>query len=351
MPNVSIRNKYEWGFKGFSTIKHDYNLETIRGDVVVVDNATGLMWHQGGSRKYMKWKKAKEWIKKLNKIGYAGYYDWRIPTLEEAVSLLESSKRTKNYYRGSPLNTDPVFDDKQRWIWTGDRPSHLSHYGWGLNFTNGEASYYDDLYVRPVRSVLSKDVDSSYQSGRDTGQVQVIPQQEPSYGDASLSTFTWPDGTKYVGEFKNDKFHGQGTYTWPDGDKYVGEFKDDKFHGQGTKTWPNGEKYVGEWKNDKFHGQGTYTWGSGSEWAGDKYVGEFKNDNRTGQGTYTSANGDKYVGEWKNDNRTGQGTYTWPNGDKYVGEWKDDIATGGWLYRADGSKEWSYQDSAGNWNE
>jgi hypothetical protein len=28
---------------------------------------------------------------------------------------------------------------------------------------------------------------------------------------------------------------------------------------------------------------------------------------------------------------------------------KNGIPTGGWLYRADGSKKWSYQDSAGNW--
>jgi len=32
---------------------------------------------------------------------------------------------------------------------------------------------------------------------------------------------------------------------WPDGDKYVGEFKDDKPNGQGTYTWTDGEKYVG----------------------------------------------------------------------------------------------------------
>ncbi len=95
--------------------------------------------------------------------------------------------------------------------------------------------------------------------------------------------------------------HGQGTYILPDGEKYVGEFKDDKFHGQGTYTWPDGEKYVGEWKDN---------------------------------------------------NRTGQGTLTWPNGEKYVDEqFKDDIATGGWYYFSDGSKERSYQDSAGNWNE
>jgi hypothetical protein len=50
-----------------------------------------------------------------------------------------------------------------------------------------------------------------------------------------------------------------GTYTMgPNsafaGDKYVGEWKDDKIHGQGTYTYANGDKYVGEWKNDKYDG-------------------------------------------------------------------------------------------------
>ena len=33
---------------------------------------------------------------------------------------------------------------------------------------------------------------------------------------------------------------GQGTHTCPDGQKYVGEFKDCKFHGQGTATFADG---------------------------------------------------------------------------------------------------------------
>ena len=41
-------------------------------------------------------------------------------------------------------------------------------------------------------------------------------------------TLTTPDGSKYVGEFKNGKYHGQGTLTFRDGDKYVGEFKDEE---------------------------------------------------------------------------------------------------------------------------
>ena len=37
-----------------------------------------------------------------------------------------------------------------------------------------------------------------------------------------------------------------GTLTWADGDTYVGEYKDNKRHGQGTYTYANGENYVGE---------------------------------------------------------------------------------------------------------
>ena len=76
-------------------------------------------------------------------------------------------------------------------------------------------------------------------------------------------TYTWPDGRKYVGGWKDDKSHGQGTYTWPDGQKYVGESKDGKSHGQGTHTWPSGQKYVGEYKDGKKHGKGTYTYADG----------------------------------------------------------------------------------------
>jgi len=43
--------------------------------------------------------------------------------------------------------------------------------------------------------------------------------------------------------------NGQGTETYPDGDKYEGKWKDEKYHGQGTYTFPNGDKYVGEYKD------------------------------------------------------------------------------------------------------
>ena len=43
--------------------------------------------------------------------------------------------------------------------------------------------------------------------------------------------------------------NGQGTYIYPNGEKYVGDWKNGKYHGQGTYTWSDGRKYVGEWKD------------------------------------------------------------------------------------------------------
>ena len=72
-----------------------------------------------------------------------------------------------------------------------------------------------------------------------------------------IGTFNW-DGGSVVGEWKNGQLP-YGSITFDNGNKYVGEFKDAMFHGQGTYTYASGNKYVGEWKDDKQHGQGTYT--------------------------------------------------------------------------------------------
>jgi hypothetical protein len=136
-------------------------------------------------------------------------------------------------------------------------------------------------------------------------------------------TSIFEDGEQYVGEWKNGSRHGQGTYTHRNGEQYVGDFKDGQFNGQGTFTYPDGDKYVGEFKDGSRHGQGTSTFANG-----DKYVGEFRYGWYYGQGTYTDTSGIKYVGEWKNSKFNGQGVYTDASGNKYVGEFKDDKYNG-----------------------
>jgi len=143
--------------------------------------------------------------------------------------------------------------------------------------------------------------------------------------------YTLEDGSRYVGEWKDNKRNGQGEQTYRNGQRYVGEWRDDKQDGQGTATWPSGQQYVGEFKNGQRSGQGTHTLPNG-----EKYVGEFKDDKFNGQGTYTWPDGSIYVGEFRDGTENGQGTYTWPDGHKYVGEYRDGKVSRGTVTWPDG---------------
>jgi hypothetical protein len=130
-----------------SGIEHKYRPMTVGKDAVVLDHTTGLMWQQGGSPQYTAFEEAQTYIGHLIKQEFAGYSDWRLPTLEEAMSLMEPEKKNKDLY------IDPVFDTTQKWIWTSDKaPYSISwivyfyagYCGHGLGFDYG-------YYVRAVR--------------------------------------------------------------------------------------------------------------------------------------------------------------------------------------------------------
>ena len=123
---------------------------------------------------------------------------------------------------------------------------------------------------------------------------------------------TWfnRDGTKYVGEFKDGKKHGQGIVTSPSGSKFVGGFKDDKTEGKGTFTALDVGIQVCNFSNGTCNGQGSWIFSDGSG----TYVGEFKDGNLEGQGISTYGNGLKYIGEYKNNLPNGQGIFYNANG-------------------------------------
>ena len=129
--------------------KNEFESMSVGREKVIIDHMTRLMWHPSGSFKMMNLKEARQWIVDLNKKCYAGYFDWRLPTLEEAASLLENS-RQKNLY------IDRAFDRRQWCIWTGNTLS--PHLAWFVVFS-GRIGWFEKNvrmnYVRPVRS-LSK---------------------------------------------------------------------------------------------------------------------------------------------------------------------------------------------------
>ena len=123
----------------------------VDGEKIVIDDSSGLMWQQSGSIESLKWLEVEGWLKGLNERGYAGYSDWRLPTLEEAMSLL------RPVFSIELLYVHPLFDQKQRSIWTSDRiksETDENFGGWVIFFNIGVCNYYDNYnasYVRAMR--------------------------------------------------------------------------------------------------------------------------------------------------------------------------------------------------------
>lgn len=91
------------------------------------------------------------------------------------------------------------------------------------------------------------------------------------------------------------------------------------YNGKGTYSYSNGDKYAGQWKEGKMHGPGSYEFANG-----DRYSGDFHVNKRDGTGTYVWANKNSYRGEWKLDKREGLGVFQWSSSATYNGFWKED---------------------------
>ena len=106
----------------------------------------------------------------------------------------------------------------------------------------------------------------------------------------------YKDGSKFEGEYVNDKINGFGIYTNKSGRKiYEGYWKDGKREGIGIYFCEDGASYEGEWKENLKHGIGVYKFNDNS-----RYLGEFKDDVRNGLGIIHGGNADKYEVEWMN---------------------------------------------------
>ena len=86
---------------------------------------------------------------------------------------------------------------------------------------------------------------------------------------------------------------GQGIETYPDGSRYEGNFKDHQKDGQGKLYYPDGRFYSGNFVNDRIEGHGTMTCCDGT-----KVIGEFKAGKGIGTATEISKNGEEKQINW-----------------------------------------------------
>lgn len=100
LPKTGQTTSYQDGDDGFyeAGLNHNFVIQTIVGDDVVIDEATGLMWARdglaagGNNGAPITWANALIYAEGLN---FAGFDDWRLPNINELLSLV-------NYAVGMP---------------------------------------------------------------------------------------------------------------------------------------------------------------------------------------------------------------------------------------------------------
>lgn len=125
-------------------IQNDYKRN---GDGTVKDRATGLLWQQGGSRYPMTWEAARSYVDHLNAERFAGKCRWRLPTVDELKTLLRPMPK------GPELCVAPVFDSRQKRLWSCDRRSHVA--AWYASLDLGFVAWQDFTGFYHVRAVFS----------------------------------------------------------------------------------------------------------------------------------------------------------------------------------------------------
>ena len=133
---------------GFNPSGHGIVNRFEDGPLTIADRATGLAWQKGGSRSKMTSQQGQAYIGQLNEKRFEGQADWRLPTVEEALSLMETNIQNATHF------IDTKFHPRQYMILTCDSDEGGSP--WIVSYREGRCAAGNGLdkgYVRAVRSL------------------------------------------------------------------------------------------------------------------------------------------------------------------------------------------------------
>jgi predicted secreted protein len=124
--------------------------------IMVRDNVTGLVWEvktDDGSihdkDNTYTWASTPGFISAVNNENFGGYADWRLPTIKELSTIVNS-----NQYNPS-INITFYPNTVSSYYWSSTTYAYNSGYAWCVYFSSGYVYYYSktsSYYVRAVRA-------------------------------------------------------------------------------------------------------------------------------------------------------------------------------------------------------
>ncbi|KJS30940.1 MAG: hypothetical protein VR64_13830 [Desulfatitalea sp. BRH_c12] len=120
------------------------HLEPKTADLII-DRCAGLIWQRGGSRYPLSWTQAQAYVRQLNGQNYADRRNWRLPTVDELITLLQPPPQSRD------LCMAAIFDPVQRRLWSCDRRSYVAAYY--VDAVLGFVAWQDFTALHYVRAV------------------------------------------------------------------------------------------------------------------------------------------------------------------------------------------------------
>ena len=128
---------------------------TDLGNGVVRDNVSGLEWQQETAPGTYTWDKAINYCENLT---LGGHSDWRLPTIKELSTLVDSSTPSP----GPTINTTFFPNTKASYYWSSTTPADYSDIAWVVYFNRGHVYSYGKSYNFYVRAVRGGQFDNSF---------------------------------------------------------------------------------------------------------------------------------------------------------------------------------------------
>lgn len=145
---VKANGFYERSINPVKKFTNQFVVLNIDYKEIILDERTNLLWFKEGSLHSPKYLNAYRYVHNLNVKRFAGYDDWRVPTMEEAASLLAPQNPETGLF------LEPIFSPHQQTIFAADLDPTEAN--WIINFITGRIHVSTGNlhhFVRPVRSL------------------------------------------------------------------------------------------------------------------------------------------------------------------------------------------------------
>ena len=131
------------------------------GDGTITDRKTGLIWKQclegqsgsdcaSGGVETFTWQQALQRAQTVNSSGgFAGFSDWRLPTIKELISLVE------HQCVGPAINLTRFPHASSDGLWSSSAVAGVTDYAWYVYFSNGGTNWYGKVGNNQLRLVRS----------------------------------------------------------------------------------------------------------------------------------------------------------------------------------------------------